>query len=171
MTTHLRPRFQISLDLEVEKVVEVFTKEKNRDDKSCSLQIFDDQIELRIRQEDRHFWSPFLRLSIIEESGVVMLRGKHGPNANVWTMFTALYAAISIVGVMALIFGMSQLRLGQSFTGFLVAGICALALFIVHLAGHWGRRKAHPQMLTFHTCLETLFDEHILSFEDENKDT
>lgn len=168
MTTRFRPRFELTVDLNLSEVLGIFAAEKEKDEK-CALQIFDHQIELRIRKEDRHYWSPFLRLSAKENEKGTSLMGRHGPNANVWTMFAALYASISIVGLMAIIFGFSQLSLGQSYSGFWIAGIALVLLFIVHIGGHLGRRKALPQMLLFHEYLEAVFVGHVLSLQDENE--
>jgi hypothetical protein len=147
-----------------------FTEARKRDDLPCRLELYENQVEFSVLESDRHFWSPFLNL-LVEQVGDdgTCLRGKYGPNVNVWSMFLAAYAATGLAGTGGLIIGLSQYQLGQSATGLLLAAACGLAAIVIYGIGRIGRSLAHPQMIVFHEFLEELFDDVIVHLEDEER--
>lgn len=167
MTARLRPRFCLEVDLDADAVMALFAARKQAGDLPYVLRLYEHQVELSVREADRHFWSPFLNLIVHTEDGRTTLRGKYGPNINVWTMFLGAYAALFIVGSVGVVAAWSQALIKQPVTGHWVALGCAALAAAIYALGRFGRHLAHPQMVGFHDFIETLFAGHILALRDE----
>jgi len=63
---------------------------------------------LTVREQDRHFWSPWLNLHITDEDGQVFVRGRFTPHPNIWTGFACFYFSMLVLAVFALIFAVCQ---------------------------------------------------------------
>ena len=169
MKTALRPRFRLRVDLAADDVMQL-VETARPDLEACELRLFQHQVEVRIRAEDRHFWSPFLNLIVEEYESGSTLRGKYGPNVNVWTMFLAGYAACVLTGSVGVVVGVSQSTLGMPTWGYTVAIVCAVTTALLYVAGRMGRALAHPQMVVIHEVIEGLFADHILELHDDETD-
>lgn len=79
---------------------------------------FRDGALLRLREADRHVWSPALHLFVTEdERGGVAARTLHGrfsPSSPVWTAFVAIYLGLACVGIAAACYGTAQWTIGQA---------------------------------------------------------
>ena len=96
-----------------------------------------------------------------------MLRGKYGPNVNVWTMFVAAYAVFFLAGMVGFALGTSQMGLGQPATGLWIVAGCVLLAMLVYGVGRIGPRLAHPQTMVIHGFIVELFGEHVVALRDE----
>ena len=171
MSTRLRPRFRLRVDLSADEVMELFARrvEIEAGAMPVTLDLYRHQVEFSMRPADRHFWSPFLNLIIEEggERGGAVLQGKYGPNVNVWTMFVAAYAALFLAGMVGFILGTSQMGLGQPATGFWISCGCAALALVIYGIGRIGLRLAHPQTMVIHGFIVGLFGEHVVALRDE----
>lgn len=166
-TLRLRPRFRLRVGLDPDEVMRRFEERIAAGDLPCNLELYEHQVEFSILESDRHFWSPFLNLIVESGRGQTHLRGKYGPNVNVWSMFLAAYAALGIGGTIGLILGMSQLQLDQSPDGLWISAGCAVAAVVVYGIGRIGRSLAHPQMIVFHEFVERVFGDSIVEIDDD----
>lgn len=91
---------------------------------------------LNVPDDEEHFWSPQLSLDLESQpDGGTRIRGVYGPRPSVWTMFMAMYAFALFGGLIGVTFGVSQMSIGMSATGFLAAPVAvALAMFTYGLA-------------------------------------
>lgn len=168
MTARLRPRFRLRVSIEADEVMQVFARRIEREELPCVVQLYEHQVEVSIRESDRHFWSPFLNL-IVEQrgGGVSSLSGKYGPNINVWTMFLAAYAVLFIAGTAGFFIGTSQMQIEQPVTGFYLTAGCVIGAMLFYGVGLLGRRLAHPQMEIIHSFLQETFAGQLLELRDE----
>ena len=166
----MRPRFAMRVDLEGDAVMAAFESRKERGDLPFVVHLYERQVEIGIRSDERHAWSPFLNLLVETAENGTTLNGKYGPAVNLWTLFLAGYAVATIVGGVGLVLGYSQSMLDQEPTGYGLAVAAAMMLVVVHVAGRIGRWFAHPQMLQIHEHIEAMFGEHILELHDEEAD-
>jgi hypothetical protein len=146
-TMHMRPRFDLEVEQPVEKVMSRLEEQLASEECPCRGDVYDHQIEIRIRKPHHHYWSPELNLLLEErdESGT-RLHGKFGPGAHVWTLFMAGYAAFGMVAAAGLLIIMSQWMIGEELWGtWLVVG-GAVGCGLVYLAARVGQRLAAPQM-------------------------
>lgn len=160
MSMRMRPRFGMTVEVAPEVVMARARAAREATGLGCTLRLLDQQIEVSVRPEEQHFWSPFLNV-LVEETGDggSVLRGQFGPNANVWSLFLAGYAMVSITGAMGLVLGSSQMQLGSTPVGFVVTALCVLAGVMIWGAGQVGQRLARAQMVGLHQRVVEIFGE------------
>lgn len=111
-------------------------------------------VEVTIRDDLRHFWSPHLSIELKEAEEGAVLNGLFGPSPNVWTMFLAGYAFLILTGFFSGVLGLVQLSLGEPAWGLGVAIGSALACAIPYAGSVVGRRLAAEQMEVLRCFLE-----------------
>ncbi len=158
MDVRLRPRFGLRVKLAPDDVMERF--EQLRTDRShpCEIYLLDRQVEMTVDREQRHVWSPYLKMLLEEEGPHTILRGKFGPNINVWSLFLAAYAVLAITGSGGIILATSQLQIGQTPSGFLLSSVCLVLAVLVWVAGKIGQRWAYDQMVLIHRIVHDAFE-------------
>lgn len=129
---HMRPR----VDLYIAASPEVVLGEVRRrlSDPACPSQgtVGRRHLNLMVREEDRHTWSPCLDLEAREEGEGTRLRGRFGPHPWLWSLYMALYAFCAFVAVVAGCYGIAQVALAwtpTAFLGVIGAGLVALAAY------------------------------------------
>ncbi|MCB9591955.1 MAG: hypothetical protein H6719_04420 [Sandaracinaceae bacterium] len=102
-------------------------------DPHCEGTVLRGHAVVRIREADRHFWSPQLEVDarLPDPSDEYApeapeLAGRFAPHPHVWTLFMAIYGLIAIGGTAGAMWGLSQWTLGL--TPWALAGVPA-ALF------------------------------------------
>ncbi len=112
-------------------------------------------IDLQICERLRHTWSPVLGLEVDPgESGGTSLLGRFGPHPNVWTLTIFSYACCAVLLIAGTMFGISQLVLGNSPTGFIPGGIGVMGIVGVYFAAGVGQKLGHDQMQILSDFLE-----------------
>lgn len=158
MNWRLRPRFRLQVRLPADEVVDRFA-DVDTTDGPFELYVEDRQAELTVSADDRHFWSPYLKLRIDPEDGETELRGTFGPNINVWSMFVAAYAVSALVGTTGLFVAFSQVWIDQSPTGLGLTALSVVATLLVWVAGQIGQRLAYDQMIALHLLVHHQFQD------------
>jgi hypothetical protein len=67
-----------------------------------------------VRAEERHAWSPWLIADVVEAGEGSRLVGRLSPDPRIWTMWVAAYALLICASFFALVFGLTQVWLGQA---------------------------------------------------------
>ncbi len=143
----IRPRFEYPVPLDPETAYERMRARIRASRAPWNVQLLNDQIEVSPHQRDLHFWSPYLKVQLREDSpGTTTLQGVFGPNVNLWTLLVAIYAVCFLVGATGILLAYSQWQLGQSMTGFAMAAVCAVIAALVWVAAQIGQRFAQEQM-------------------------
>ena len=101
---------------------------------------------LTVSDKDRHFWSPWLDMEVIEpdedgDTDSVTVRGRFMPHPNIWTAYMAGYFGLATFSAFAAIYAYAQWATEQTPTGLWAAGLCA-CLVIGRVCGgrrRWGR--------------------------------
>jgi len=157
----LRPRFILVTTVEPNDVLRRLAAALRDRRATVAGRVFTSSAVLRMKPSATHFWSPQLQVSIDPHlpSGGSLVTGLFGPRPAVWALFVALYVAIGFATAMGLIFGYSQIMLGQPGTA-LWAGPLGLVLAgIVYIVGRTGRRLGTAQMHQLREFLETALGE------------
>lgn len=143
----MRPRFQLELPLPPAEVHGRLEARLACGGCPCRAEVLGNHVEVTIREDLRHFWSPHLSLELrpAEREGSV-LSGLFGPSPSVWTMFLAAYAFLLLTGFFAGLLGLVQLNLGQTPWGLGLAAGCLLGCALPYLGSVVGRRLAAEQM-------------------------
>ncbi len=141
----LRPRFEISLATEIEKLEEVFDKQT---EKTFSIKRIDEHIYIRFHKEETTFWSPQLHLELTSfEQGVTKIHGLFGPNPTLWTFFMFLHFGIGTLFIVLGVFAYSKNSLGHDITLWIVGMVFLTILwFTLYAIGRLGKSKGNFQM-------------------------
>ncbi|SNY94005.1 GTP-binding protein [Flagellimonas pacifica] len=156
----LRPRFELSLNTELEGLKQAFDH--------CSKEPFmvkrlDEHIYIRFKKKDTTFWTPQLHLELTSfEKGVSKIHGVFGPNPTLWTFFMFLHFGVGTLFLILGVFAYSNYSLGKDIKLW-VAGMVFLVViwFALYAFGRMGRAKGKPQM----NQLKAYLKELILDFQ------
>jgi hypothetical protein len=158
----VRPRFRLRLQLAADEILARITERLARPDCPCEAMISDAHrlVELRVRKQDRHFWSPALSVTVSEgdRGAGSVVDGLIGPNPNVWTLFAMLYMGLWTMLMFAGIFGLVQWTLDRWPWGLWVTGALAVALALLYLVSRVGQHLAAPQTAMLRHVLEEALD-------------
>lgn len=159
----LRPRFRHLTERDFTAIRQMVENEIETNGATCDLDIRNGHISVKIPENERHFWSPQLDLSIEQEEGEekTLILGHYGPNPNTWALFTYGYVILGILSVFVFIWGMSKFTLGKSapelwlllLIGGLAAGLYILAQF--------GQKIGAEQMYNLHFFYQKAIGEKI----------
>lgn len=152
----IRPHFSETLDLVPEKAQQRLVEQVETGADPCEVRNFVGYICLRIPEQDRHFWSPRLTLTLEPTGdGRTRIEGIYGPNANVWSLFLYGHLLSGTFGLFAGIYGSVQWSLGQDpWALWIFAAMLGIALGL-HLLARFGRRLGARQTLRLHQVYET----------------
>jgi len=150
----MRPRFRLEIPLPPADVHRRLESKLACGGCPCRANVLGNHVEVTIRDDLRHFWSPHLSLELQEAQEGSVLNGLFGPSPNVWTMFLAAYAFLVLTGSFSGIFGLVQLSLGEPAWGLGVAIASFLGCAIPYAGSAVGRRLAAEQMELLRCFLE-----------------
>jgi len=128
------------------------------------------QIELYLREGERRFFSPQLTMHLTEEEGGTTLRGRFGPNPNVWTMFMACYAIVVFSALGGVFFGFAQVMMGEAAWGLLSIPAGLLLVGAIHAAARFGQRLGEGQVEEIRSFLIEALEEGAGGTEGPERD-
>ncbi|MCC5943732.1 MAG: hypothetical protein JJT94_02255 [Bernardetiaceae bacterium] len=160
----IRPRFQRTSKQTPEALMQRFEEKLNQCERGCVGSIIpENHVLIKIKQEDRHFWSPQLWLTFdAETDGTTTIRGLYGPGPSVWTLFIFGYGALGVLALFIGIAGFSQLSLDMPahiLWALPVIGLLALAIYI---SAQIGQKLGAQQTFQIHHFLEETLEERII---------
>lgn len=113
-----------------------------------------DRIELSMAGEDLKFWSPQLVIDVeADGQGGAHLRARFGPDPYVWALYMLSYLALTLLTLLSLAYGFSQLVLGRPPTGLYVAPVGAVLAGLVYGASYVGQGLGSEQMYLLRATL------------------
>ncbi|WP_338392083.1 hypothetical protein [Fulvitalea axinellae] len=123
-------------------------------EKRCVGIVNDNYIVLKVPLEDRHFWSPQLSLTLTEDNGETLIKGRYGPKPSVWTLFAFGYAALGILTLFIGMYGLSTWSLGMDSSAlWWIPALVGLAV-LLYLSAQAGQKIGAEQMFTLHHFFE-----------------
>lgn len=117
---------------------------------------FDHRIEIAMDGDEHHFWSPQLVVEVKPAEGGTELSAQFGPDPYVWAMYLLGYGALLIVTFFASMYGIAQLMLDRTPTGFVAAPIAAVLAGLVYGASFVGQGLGSEQMYFLRATLTKL---------------
>jgi hypothetical protein len=163
----VRPRFSQTVNLELEqvqrKIVQYVEKEAGKAPGGrVEVKNFPGYLTLRIPEEDQHFWSPLLNLSLdSSEEGKTVIHGIYGPNANVWTIFLYGYLLFGTLSLFAGLLGISQWIVGVHPWGLYAFGGLLTAVIGLYFLAQFGQKLAARQTYLLHLTYEAAVGEAV----------
>ena len=158
----IRPRFTHVLDIGVDAARERIVNQVKAKESRCEVKNFPGFICLRIPEQDRHYWSPRLNLSLeATEDGKTLVTGTYGPNANMWSSYLYGYLLVGTLGMFSCILGSCQWWLGMQAWGlWIFSGMVAIAAGM-YLMAQFGQKLAARQTFLLHQILENAVEEEV----------
>jgi len=154
----LRPRFELSLDTELEHLKQAFD---NCSEDPFLIKRLDEHIYIRFQKKNTTFWSPQLHLELTSfEKGISKIHGVFGPNPTLWTFFMFLHFGVGTLFIILGVFAYSNYSLGKDIT-LLIVGMIFLVLlwFALYAFGRMGKAKGKPQMNQLKRFLKELISD------------
>ena len=153
----MRPKFDLVTPCDPNTVLLRLETHLKNDNLAVHGKVFPSSAVLKVRPEDLTFWSPQLQVSLephLPSGSVVHVL--IGPRPSIWSMFVASYTFWVFLGTMGVIFGFSQVSLGQPSTAMWAGPISVLAVGFTYLAARMGRKLGHDQSVLLKSTLDTV---------------
>lgn len=157
----VRPRFEQETDTPLADIEERIRAHLKQPDACCVGRIIPGHIVLSVPEEELHFWSPQLSLSLEENGEGTLIRGLYGPAPSIWLMFAFGYGILSFLVMVVGIVGFSRMSLGLDAPilwalPFLVGG-----LVVLYIIAQVGQKVGAEQTFTLHHFFEEAIRERI----------
>ncbi len=154
ITPRLRPRLEMTVPLTPAEIQRRVDQQLREPDCPCRGLATDRQIDLRIREAERHFWSPQLTVLVSPDGDGSRLTGHFGPNAELWTMFMACYGFVVLSAIAGLFFGISQLVIRETPWALWSIPIAVVLVVLIYAAAGVGQRLGQSQTEVLHDVLD-----------------
>lgn len=141
-----RPRYECHSHLSRQDIRERFRSVLESGDDVCTGKVSARHLSLRIVDRDRHVWSPWISVELVDEPEGTKLQGYFGPHPYLWGLFTAVYATQVFLFVAGVVYGTVSWSLDMPLTGLWVALAMVVTLGFscaLNIAGEWA---GAPQM-------------------------
>mgnify|MGYP001053392728 CR=1 FL=1 len=158
----IRPRFRLITTFEIPEVLKILQDSIRLDDTVVGKQVHD-IFYLDIPINNRHYWSPELRVSLEKnEAGEgTFIRCVIGPRHSVWLMFIFICGFLSVMTLFGGMYGLAQWNLGHG-SGWLWCFPIAFVLIMgVYIIAKLGQRTGRDQMLPLISVLYHALGDHI----------
>jgi len=157
----LRPSFEIEVERAPDRVKADFVEALSRPGATLVGKARGDVIQLTMPKEQLTTWSPHvdMRVDPKPDGAGSIVRGRIGPQPQVWTTFMFFHMLIALCGLGALMWGLSQMMAGES--AWALWGI-PIALFLhafVAGAAFIGQGLAADQTHTLRSFLDDVLTE------------
>lgn len=150
----MRPRFSIPVQGSAEDARRLLSAALAADGCPVRGGRVGDRFELKLPEEEQHYWSPHLSLVLDDEDGPVILEGRFGPHPHVWTMFVAIYAHIAFLAIGASMYGISQWMLHETPWALWLVPVAGLLAGIVYLSAFYGQGLGSEHMYALRHFVE-----------------
>ena len=151
----LRPRFSHVIDLDVEAACALIVNHARERADCCEVKSFPGYVSLHIVEQESHYWSPRLSLSLDPAAeGETRVEGTYGPSTNVWAAFLYGYLMVGSVGVFSGLLGACQLWLGMQAWGFWIATLMLFIAAGMYLSAQLGQKIGAQQTFLLHQIYE-----------------
>jgi hypothetical protein len=159
-SARIRPRFREIHPLDPEEVIGRLSRMLRHPESPCTGRVVPGHAVINIPEEEIHFWSPQLSISVEEhEEGGSLVRGLYGPRPAVWTLIMFIYAAIAFLGLMGLFLGYSQWALDKPADALWIVPVSLVLGATVYVGAQIGQKLGNEQMETLHEFLESALRE------------
>ena len=141
----MRPRYELRCDDAAVVVRRRIAAAMAVTEATCRGEVEEHRIVVMTNAE-HHFWSPELRVAVVDGDSGCVLRGRFGPRPAVWTMFAAIYAHLIFIGVAGAMYAMAQLALGRTPTAAWTIPIVIVVAVLVRVVAHIGQSLGADEM-------------------------
>ena len=157
----IRPRFREVTNLTEAEIKSRIESEVNRADSMFSASFSPGFFVVEIAEEEKHYWSPQLSISLQQVEDGVILRGLYGPKPTIWALFFYIYAALGILAFFLGIYVLTRISLDLEthlVWFFPVIGVIAIVFYFI---AQFGQKIGSQQMFSLHQLFEAVMKERI----------
>ena len=147
----IRPIFEHAACMEREELVARLQSSFDGDGEAYPYQIRGQHIVVTVPRSQRHFWSPWLNMEVLDAEPGIVLHGRFSPKPSIWTGFMLCYVTLMTSGFFAIMFGISKSIMGRSGLLWDLFGVgLILAVVGLYVSSQIGQRFAQSQMIELH---------------------
>ena len=153
----VRPRISCVTSMSKDEILTRFNDFLIHTDKPIRGKKLRHHIELRVKPEEQHYWSPVLNITFDKADNGTIVRGRFGPEPKVWTLFMFFYFLALAICFFSGMYALVQLKINHTPWSFWVLGGGLTLLALIYVAAQIGQQKGHEQtewLMTF--CSEVL---------------
>jgi len=114
---------------------------------------------LRIKEENQHYWSPELHITVEKTDEGTLVRGVAGPKPKIWTMFMFFYSVVIVSFVLGSTLGLSQWSLNMDAPWLWTIPASIIAWFLIVGAAKYGQYKGKDQLMLLNEYMYTALAE------------
>ncbi len=142
----LQPTFTIDIPQKPSDVLAGVRGAIHSDEISGQAETAGNCIDFKIDRSDQRFWSPHLSVQVSDSEDGSQLFGRFLPRPEIWTMFMAIYALVSVCIFASLIWAYVQWFMGDRPWALAIAPIGVLTILGLHLGSLIGQGLSADQM-------------------------
>ena len=159
----IRPRFEVASEYSVTELQDIMKRAMKSGEAPCDGKVRYGYVSLYPKEEDHHYWSPHLSVTIEEhpDQEGSLLRGLYGPSPAVWTMFVFVYGIIALSIVITLVIGFANMSIDESGAILWAVPLLVLAFASMYLVSSIGQKKGHDQIEDIHHYFESCIGQTI----------
>ncbi len=153
------PRFEARVPVPAATLVERAAARRTCHEPKVHVLLAGQHIELLVDEADRHYWSPWLSVTLeeTEDGAATVVHGRFGPHPAVWTLFVSIQIFWLFVLVCALIAAASVITLGWSpLLPLLAVPGAVVGMVLTYLGSLVGQRLGKDQLDLLHRALDDL---------------
>ena len=160
----MRPSFLLTVGLTHDQAIERIRGLVEHPDGRFTGKIVGKHIMLTVSEKDRHFWSPWLDMEVLEEEeeseagGELTVRGRFMPHPNIWTAYMAGYFGLVSFAMFAACFAYAQWVTESPPTALWGVGLSVVATVAVWWSAQVGQRLARGQMEVLRGAINQILD-------------
>lgn len=144
---NLRPRCKLDSPMSVEQAMDCFLTKLRRPSEEIRGSILLQHAYLKIKDENQHYWSPELHITVEETENGCLIRGVAGPKPKIWTMFMFFYSAVVVLLVFGSAMGVSQWSLNMDAPWLWSIPAAIFAWLSIIGAAKYGQHKGNSQLI------------------------
>ncbi len=165
-TARIRPKCKLNTEIPPCLVIKEINQMLSKTDQ-VEGKIIDNQIYLMMPKSEQHYWSPELRLTIIENKDGATIKGIAGPNGKVWATFVVFYGLAIMLFIFGGALGISQWMLDISSDWIWSIPASFVLYTFIFIAAKHGQRLGRDQLLK----LRYFLDQAIINAENKQSST
>ena len=147
----MRPTFSLTVGLTHDQAIDRIRALIEHPDSRFTGKIVGRHIMLTVCEHDRHFWSPWLDMEVVEDESpdtdaTATVHGRFMPHPSIWTGFVAAYFFLVTCALFTACFAYAQWVTETSPTALWGVGLSVVATVAVWWSAQVGQRLARGQM-------------------------
>lgn len=157
----IRPRIKVTTSKTPDALFDIISVNLNDNKHKIEGNILPNFLTIYPPQEEQHYWSPQLTLTIEQLENGSLIRGLYGPKPSVWTMFIFFYSFIGFVTLIVSLIGFSFISLDKDATILWAVPMLVLVFLSLYLIAYLGQKFGHRQMIYLHHFMEECLGQKI----------